>query len=305
MQKRPEGHRYEEMMYLICAYFLIIAGPLFWENFSANMPVPKISALKAFINKDKVKVIEGCLRVYALKKFLEDRGYPFRVFLSEDGTRICNRVQYDVKTNLVVGLVLEIVENTSMPKTFCFKATSAAAMAGYFKNNVRASILYTYMVQPVVKNAPAFCLMLFGTDNKFQSENVVQWWKYICNILKSHGIEVIGMAADGDSRVLKAMQDVSKLGQCRRAIESSTHKSRSKKRRIATLQEPENDFLPGFHAALNLSQICVQDSVLIGSKFKNRLFNDSFLFPMGNYFATAGDIKALYRLLSKDKHLLI
>lgn len=81
---KPTGRRYEEVLKLISAYFFTTFSPLFWENFSANMPVPKISVLKEYLSKESTKVVEGCLRVSQLKKFLQDRNLPMSVFLSED-----------------------------------------------------------------------------------------------------------------------------------------------------------------------------------------------------------------------------
>jgi len=42
---------------------------------------------------------------------------------------------------------------------------------------------YVYMATPLQQNAPSFCLVCFGTDNKFiikTFEHVLKQWQYIC-----------------------------------------------------------------------------------------------------------------------------
>lgn len=62
------------------------------------------------------------------------------------------------------------------------------------------------MAQPLVNGAPAFCLTIFGSNNKFSAEDVLTRWNYLKNELKNYGISVMGFSADGDPRCLKAMK---------------------------------------------------------------------------------------------------
>lgn len=55
---------------------------------------------------------------------------------------------------------------------------------------------------------------------------------------------------------------------------------------------------------MTLKQVCIQDTVHLGNKLKNRLFKISIVLPMGNYSATSGDIEVLVGIVTKDKHFL-
>lgn len=70
------------------------------------------------------------------------------------------------------------------------------------------------MVQPLSLNAEPFCLQLFGTDNQFNFADVVNRQRFMRTELKKHGIDVLGMSADGDPKLLKAKKVLSGLGAC-------------------------------------------------------------------------------------------
>lgn len=60
-------------------------------------------------------VVEGSLRVEALKHHLEDYKTSLEVWLSEDDSGTINKVQYDKKDNLLLGFIIPKDKN-SMPK---------------------------------------------------------------------------------------------------------------------------------------------------------------------------------------------
>lgn len=297
MGKEPKGFRYERIVMLICAYYYMVGGPLFYGNFAPNLPVPSIHTVRKFILSQAVAVVEGCLRINQLKKFLQDGSYPLKVFLSSDATKIENRITYDHKSNQLIGFVLPLNEN-KMPITYSFLANSAETMAHHFRHNKIATNLYTYIAQPPVKNAPAFCLLLFGTDETFTSEDVSARQDYITKILNLNGIKVMGYSSDGDPRLLKMMKTHSKLGL------QAEEKRMKKNEKILPSKNQRGFETLGFRALLRPPQIYIQDSVHTGNKMKLRLLNESLIFPMGNYFASSGDIVALHRKLGKDKHRL-
>lgn len=52
---------------------------------------------------------------------------------------------------------------------------------------------------------------MFGSNNKFTSDDVLKRWKYIEKQAECYNIEIEGFASDGDTRCLKAMKIYSKL----------------------------------------------------------------------------------------------
>lgn len=68
------------------------------------------------------------------------------------------------------------------------------------------------MAQPLKENTPPFCLALYGTDNKFNSDTIMKRLKYIQQELLSVGIQILGISSDGDPKLLKSMVILTELG---------------------------------------------------------------------------------------------
>lgn len=130
-----------------------------------------------YINQHKPKVIEGELRIKELEHYLDSLNLEKYVWLSEDATAIVSKVEFDPKTNQMIGLVLPINSENGMPIPFTYLASSEEDI----RNNMKCStstIVYIVMAQPIMKNVPAFVLQLFGSDNKFTTQNVLLRWKH-------------------------------------------------------------------------------------------------------------------------------
>lgn len=289
INKRPGGFRFANLLKLIFAFIFLIGGRLLYDFLHANLPIPSSSTICRFIYKEVIPVTEGKLRDVELDKFLDKRKLPKYVWISEDATSISGKVKYDSLSNQLIGFVLPLDAN-SMPRSNQFPATTAEVIKIHFENNIKSSSLYVYMAQPVEKDATSFCLNIFGTDNTMKTEDVLKRWKFITNKLEAKGISVLGFSGDGDPRILKAMRIAMKLSGAKDEPEKSSHDSKY-------------DF-PGFRAAYLPKQICLQDTVHLGNKLKNRLFKLSLILPMGQYSATSGDIVKLAAITTKDKHFL-
>lgn len=131
-----------------------------------------------YINEDKQKVVEGELRITELSEYLKKLNAPRKVWLSEDGTGIVPKIEYDQVSNQLTGLVLPISQITGMPISGSFLARSNNEIARHM-NKPMSTHIYIVMAQPLKENVPPFLLLVFGTDNKFKSISVLQRWKFI------------------------------------------------------------------------------------------------------------------------------
>lgn len=281
--KSKEGYRYQHNLKMISSYLYLIGGKTLYETLSANLPLPSPATIHRFINTSAPKIIEGACRIEELKDFLLKRNLPKFVWVSEDATRMVSRIQYDSRTNQLVGFVQPLNENNSMPLTNSFKATSVKVMENHFRNNRVSSLLYCYIVQPMKKKSPSFCFNIFGTDNSFTAEDSVRRWSFITKLLEDNGIRVLGYSSDGDPRLLKAMRMMTNIG---------------------VTPRNESFKIDGFHAEYKPNQIFIQDTVHLVTKLKTRLFKISVTLPIGNYIISASHVKYLLYNFSKDKHLL-
>lgn len=117
------------------------------------------------------------MRCKELLSFLEKIGAPKEVWLSEDGSGIIQKVAYDMHSNKLVGINLPINELTGMPMTSSYFARTLPEITKHMKNSL-SSLVYIIMAQPIKLKCPPFVLCLFGTDNRFTTQNVLYRWDF-------------------------------------------------------------------------------------------------------------------------------
>ena len=120
------------------------------------------------------------------------------------------------------------------------------------------------MAQPLSDTVPPICLAYFGTDNKFNTENILLRWKYIAQECSACGITMLSFGSDGDSRLMKDMK-ISSL---------NTNPTKPLVFHIPTCTSVNipRSCQDWYHA--KPSQICyVQDTVHIAVKLKSWLLN--------------------------------
>lgn len=228
---------------------------------------------------DFVKFYNISLNFKGLSTFLEQRSLPKIVWISEDGTRITGKIEYDSNTNKIMGFVLPLQDG--VPNNDAYVATSAEAIESYFQTGEKADYAYCIMAQPLDTNSPAFCLAVYGTNNKFTSSDVCMRWTKIVTEASTYGIKIMGYSSDGDTRLLKAMK-----------IQADF---------LDTMTENHQ----WFHMNNNNDFLCFQDQTHVLTKLRTRFLKPGIKLPMGKYIATVEHLDTLIKNKSKDKHQLI
>lgn len=136
-----------------------------------------------YLHGKKLRIIEGTLRCNDLKEFLHKVGASTYVWLSEDGSGVNQKITYDVSSNKLVGLTLPLSEISGMPITSSFVASSLNEIEKHMKNQP-STLVYLIIAQPIKSNSPPFVLQIFGSNNKFSTEDVINRWKYTKEELK-------------------------------------------------------------------------------------------------------------------------
>lgn len=260
------ANRYDETLKKFCVFLYFVGGRLLYETLQKNLTnsLPSVSSLNRFISSKKENVIEGEYRFKQLKEFLLERDLPLCVWISEDATRLVGKIEYDQISNKIIGFVLPF-EN-GLANINAYLATSANAIGQYFLKNEKANYAYVIMAKPLHDNAPSFCLCIFGTNNKFNYEDVIKRWNVMEKLASDFGIKILGYSSDGDTRLLKAMQ-------------------------VNTYSQKSTHFY-------------VQDTVHIITKLRTRFLKPNVVLPIGDYFISVAHLKILINTFSKDKHLL-
>ncbi|KAJ8669400.1 hypothetical protein QAD02_000659 [Eretmocerus hayati] len=175
------------------------------------------------------------------------------IILSEDATRITSMLQYNPKTDQCVGLTLPLDE-LSMPICISYSAATIQQIESYLKQQNGSNSLYVYVAQPVAVDAPFFCVLAFGTDNKFTSSDALKRMAWITHLMEAEDIKVIGYASDGDRKMLRAHTASSGLG--------------SSVPFFYTIDDVTVHF-PELHINFDMDKFPFQDMLHIRTKFRN------------------------------------
>ena len=281
-----------------CTSVLFMAGTSAYELLHKNMPLalPSVSTIKREIRKSFNSLAEGYFQFDQLLDHLNAYSAAKAISVSEDATRVVSRVEYDSNTDRLVGLVLPVDKNfIPIPNAFC--ATSFEQIEEIFMKESKASYAYLYMAQALSSGVPPFCLALIGSDNRFTNKTVVGRWKYIVQECRLRGIHVVGVSADGDSRLLSAMRLSSKLHSFPKDPEFNV----SQVFQQSSIPTAWNEWfaLQEFN-----DMVFVQDTVHLGVKLKSRLLTHSQILPLGSYSAESSHLGMLRASFHKEQHNL-
>lgn len=295
MIREKGGYRYDKELQSIAMVLRMLSGPLAYDTLQKNLScaLPALPSVNRYIHKTNCRVNEGVMRCEELLQYLEERNVEKVVALSEDATRIVGRVQYDPFTNQIMGFTLPINENNGLPIPFSFPSRNVHEMIDHFqRGNTVSPLVNVIMAKPVGReNVPAFCLLLYGTDNKYSAEDVSTRWQCIINNLERRGISVVSFASDSDPRFNTAMKILSKLGQKSQIYPSVTWFS---------CDYPTTDFK-------RISTNFFQDMPHIATKLRSfflRSRKSSCKFSFGKYFIEQSHLKKMIVWFSKDVHNL-
>ena len=295
-QKHPKGRRHNEIIKKFATVLYTYAGSMAYDFLQKNMPeaLPSLRTVQSLIQSQYSHIEEGCFRFDELLEHLKRFDSPHIVAVAEDATRIINKVEYDPATNKCVGFVLPQTSN-GLPDIDAYLAVSFKGIEHMFQTASIAKYAYMYVVQPLKESTPSFCLASVGTNNKFTAKEVLQTWTYIYSKLKKRKVDVISFAADGDSRLMRAMRVTLPL----LTEDPLTGMSLNKGLNCSGVPDLISHWLC---TKLMPMVSCVQDTVHIGVKLKARFLKPSIVLPMGSYLATNAHFQMIVKLYGKEKH---
>lgn len=65
-----------------------------------------------------------------------------------------------------------------MPIAFSFTPQSVEQIDEQIRLTEKSTLVYVVLAQPLLDNVPPFVLTIFGTDNRFKSQDVLLRWKH-------------------------------------------------------------------------------------------------------------------------------
>ena len=265
-----------------------------------NMPIalPSLRTVQREVQNEYKTISEGYFQFDGLEKYLTQHRISHKVVsISEDATRIITRIDYDSKSDRLVGFVLPC-NDQGLPLVDSFVATTFESIQNMFETNQQSKYAYVYMAQCLSKRVPPFCLACLGTDNCFSAPDVLNRWKYIYVECDKRKISVVSFGSDGDSRNLRAMKI-----SCQFNLASGNDKSLfTKSPSILANKMLYPEEWTWFWITNPTTIAYIQDTVHIAVKMKSRLLKPSTILPMGNFTAGLHHLQILTESFAKEQH---
>lgn len=117
--------------------------------------------------------------------YLEERNAGDDIWLCEDGSGLISKIEYDLKSDQLIGIVLPLDENNGCPKRFEFTARDQEEITKFMTHS-KSSIVYIVVAVPLKEGVPPFIFQMFGTDNKFKATDVVKRWNHTIQSLERY-----------------------------------------------------------------------------------------------------------------------
>lgn len=290
LTRKKEGYRFDKNIQKLATYLRMTGGAYTYETLQKNLQLclPSLSSTNRYIRRRENNIVEGVLRAQELADYLKARNLCPFVALSEDATRITGQVQYDTKTNELLGFVLPIDDETGMPIPHSYKARSADEILRHFVSETPVGHnINVIMAQPLARVSP-FCLLIFSTDSSYTAENIADRWDFITTELQKVGVTVFSISSDSEPKQNSAMRKNSNLG--------------------------KTSYIFGKRNWFNCGSVIefpfyIQDLIHIATKLRNFLLKTLFapdLLPFGKkYFIRISHLKYLIDHFTKDEHELV
>lgn len=210
--KSKNARQYNDAIRLFSTYIFLLCGRTCYETLSKSLPMPSTKTIckilfdyqmncasnnnnfklfsntVRYINESKNRVVEGKLRCQELLEYLNERKAGADVWLSEDASGIIEKIQYDPSSNQLIGMTLPFDDQTGCPKLYESTAQDVEEIKKFMQHN-RSCLVYIVMATPLKEGIPPFLLQMYGTDNRFNTGNVVKRWDYTIEELKRYLIK--------------------------------------------------------------------------------------------------------------------
>lgn len=166
---------YSDILKKVSLRTLILGGRINAEFWSRNLPVPSPSTSDHHLAQFG-HVKEGEILANELAEHLRRSKVPkedWIVFICEDDTSVIKRIEYDVKSDAVIGFTPHLSEESGLPFIRQFPASSPKAVDHYASSLPKSSMIHAIVAVPLSTKAGPFTLCCFGTDSKFTAKHVM------------------------------------------------------------------------------------------------------------------------------------
>ena len=201
-------YSYNDSIRDFASCIFILCGRNVYEFIRINIPgfLPSLTIIQRLLDSTTSRIEEGEFRYNLMSDYLTSQKTDL-IFIAEDCTVVVLRVIYDVKANTFIGFTPRL-EN-GLPQVNSFSTESFCKLENWFNTLTKSRFLNLQMIQPInLNNVPSssFFLAAYGSDNTFNTKDILLKWMNIVNQCNEKNVKVVGFATDSDSRYIRSMR---------------------------------------------------------------------------------------------------
>jgi hypothetical protein len=259
--------------------------------------LPNGTSVQTYIMSADDRFIEGVFRYDSMARHVTLVKARF-AFCGEDATAIIRKVDYDSHTDTFVGFTPSL--RNGFPLEKCYSTNSFDELKSWFAERDISSLLSVYVIQPLVSNTlstASYLLSAHGTNGRYNSLDIIRRWIEIVQQSMQRNVRVIGFASDCDPKFLKAMRLAIGL------FASMPNMPIEKHPNAFNVGIPIN--WKWFFLRREQFFLCMQDSVHLCTKMRNRLLSSNATLFLGNHRISVEYLFALIETSIKLNHGLV
>lgn len=111
------------------------------------------------------------------------------IWICEDGSGLIPKILYDPTSDQLIGMTLVIDDQTGYPKRFEFTTRDEEEIKKYCRMT-KSTHIYVVIAIPLKEGVAPFLLQIFGTDNRFTTQNVVKRWNHTIKELNGYYFQI-------------------------------------------------------------------------------------------------------------------
>ncbi|XP_055522683.1 uncharacterized protein LOC129716866 [Wyeomyia smithii] len=253
----------EVKRYAMCIF--VTGGRSNYLRHMNSLPLPKPSTLYKFYAGQSEYVLEGVLKTSEFANYIKIRRSSQYVWTTEDTTAVTSRIEYDRLSKRIIGNILQVDVSTGMPIIPPLKMLSARDVKQQAESIKKETNLNVVMGFSLSIHAAPFCLLAYGISKSLSGETYATRVQFIKDQLAQHGIICVGCSTDDASPYVRGMKILSGLN-----------------------NKPDDYTPTEYSLCLVCSSdeplYCVQDTIHLGGKLKNRFLAMGKIHRIGNLF---------------------
>lgn len=182
---------YTDHMKEVSLYMYSVAGRIAYETLQRNLPgiFPSTSCVRTKLAR-KERMKEGRFRFTEIKEKALQRKENLYVVVSEDDTKVEERLRYDYEHDEIMGLQLPL-NSRGMPKEGQFKFTTLKHVREFIRANPACSYAKLMTVTTIGEKSSVYTLVVYGTAGSDKAIDVYARWNFIYKAFQDIGVTVV------------------------------------------------------------------------------------------------------------------